>query len=113
MKEFIKYLQGKDLTQSTQEAYLFNVNKFLQWYGKDIENCRKKDILTYLEYLKDHKRVANITRKNQLYALQHYFTFLLKNDSIISNPVALIKIRGANPRKLNKIYTPQQLDLYN
>ncbi len=110
MKEFTQYLQAKDLTKSTQEAYLFNVNKFLQWYGKDIENCRKKDILAYLEYLKDRKKVANITRKNQLYALQHYFNFLYKSNNIASNPIALIKIRGANPRKLHKIYTPQQLD---
>lgn len=113
MKEFIHYLENKGLTQATQEAYLFNVNKFLDWYhGKAIEECHKRDVLEYLTFLKETKKVANITRKNQLYALQHYFGFLLKSGTIASNPTALLKIRGANPKKLNKIFTPAQLDQF-
>jgi len=44
MNEFITYLQKKDLSPSTQEAYLFNVEQFLNRYKGEPENTEKKDI---------------------------------------------------------------------
>lgn len=110
MKEFIHYLQSKDLSQATQKAYLFSLEKFLNWLPKDVENCNKKDILNYLEYLKNQKKQTNVTRKYNLYALQHFFGFLYKNNLVASNPTAFIKIRGSNTQKLQKLYTAEQLE---
>ena len=73
MENFIKYLQEKDLTENTQKAYSFNVEKFLNWYKGELVNVEKKDILKYLEYLKKRKNQQNITRRNSLIALKHYF----------------------------------------
>jgi hypothetical protein len=50
MKEFIAYLQSKDLSKATQEYYVYNVNRFLLWYQNDPIGCRKKDIIKYLDY---------------------------------------------------------------
>jgi site-specific recombinase XerD len=41
--------------------------------------------------------------------LNHYFTALLQAGLIDKNPVSLIKMRGANKKKLYKIYTPDEL----
>ena len=55
------------------------------------------------------KKQENITRRNALIALNHYFNFLLKNEEITSNPTALIKIRGTKKRHLYSLYTSEEL----
>ncbi len=109
MQEFIKYLESKNHSKTTQKAYIRNVNLFLVWYKKDVINCTKKEILNYLEHLQNKKLQENITRRNALIAVNHYFTFLCKNDEVQSNPTALIKIRGTHKRQLYKIYTAEEL----
>lgn len=111
--DFIKYLESKDFSKNTQNHYGSNVTHFKEWYGKDVINCTKKDILNYLEHLYK-KGLQNRTRSWVLTALNHYFTFLLKNGVIASNPATLLKIRGTHKRILYNIYTPEQLnDLYD
>jgi len=109
MEDFIKYLESKNHSKTTQKAYLRNVNLFLSWYKKEPINCTKKDVLKYLEHLQNIKLQENITRRNALIAVNHYFTFLAKNEEIISNPTALIKIRGTHKRQLYKIYSAEEL----
>jgi site-specific recombinase XerD len=109
MEDFIYYLESKNHSKTTQKAYTRNVNLFLEWYKKEPINCTKKDVLKYLEYLQNKKQQDNITRRNSLIAINHYFTFLCKNEDINHNPTALIKIRGTHKRQLYKIYTAEEL----
>lgn len=109
MNNFIKYLQTKDLTQSTQNAYLRNVNLFLNWYEPEPMNAKKKDVLKYLEYLKNSKKQQNITRRNALISLNHYFEFLRETEQITVNPTNLLKIRGTKKKQLYKTFTAEEL----
>jgi site-specific recombinase XerD len=109
MNDFIKYLESKDHSKSTQQAYCKYVELFLAWYKKDPISCTKKDILNYLAYLKKNTNQQNITRRNSCTALNHYFTALLQEGIIYTNPVAFIKIRGTSKKQLYKIYTPDEL----
>ena len=109
MKKFTAYLQSKDLAPVTISYYTNNVRLFLAWIKKEAIQVSKADILKYLEHLQSHKQQQNITRRNSLIALDHYFTFLLKAGAIKSNPTALLKIRGAKKRTLHKTYTPEGL----
>ena len=109
MNEFIKYMESKNHAQRTQEGYIKLVEKFLQWYKIDVINCTKKDILDYLAYLKKHTKQQNSSRRSSITALNHYFTALLQSEMINHNPVARIKMRGANKKQLYKIYTPDEL----
>jgi integrase/recombinase XerD len=117
MQKFISFLENKNHSATTQRAYIRNVNLFLSWYKKDVINCTKKDVLKYLEHLQNIKQQENITRRNALIAINHYFTFLLKTEAIPHNPTALIKIRGTHKRNLYNIYTAEELqqlhDNYN
>lgn len=126
MNEFIQYLQEKDLTETTQKAYSFNVEKFLNWHKgekftlseAEVMNTQKKDILKYLEYLKKKKGQQNITRRNSLISLNHYFNYLIKKEEIIKNPCSLLKIRGTQKKQLYNIFTADELtqladDYYN
>lgn len=109
MKEFINYMESKNHAKRTQESYIKLIDKFLQWYKMDVINCTKKDILDYLAHLKKHTQQQNISRRSSITALNHYFTALLQAGLINNNPVCLIKMRGANKKKLYKIYTPEEL----
>lgn len=110
MNEFIKYLQSKNLAKSSITHYTDYISKFFTYTGKEAEQVKKKDILKYLQYLQDKKNYENITRRNHLIALNHYFTFLLKNERVTSNPTTLIKIRGTHKKHLYKTYTPEELE---
>jgi len=118
MKDFIKYLQQKNLSASTQKYYRLYVERFLYWLDKEPVNATQKDILAYLSHLKNHRNQQNITRRNSLIALNHYFTCLQKNGTTDHNPTALIKIRGTQKKTLYHIYSFDELqqigdDYYN
>jgi site-specific recombinase XerD len=109
MNEFINYMERKNHAPRTQGGYIKLVENFLRWYGLEPVNCTKKDILDYLAYLKKHTRQQNSSRRSSITALNHYFTALVQAGRIDKNPAAFIKMRGANKRKLYKIYTPEEL----
>jgi len=107
--QYIAYLQSIDLAESSQKAYSKNVELFLKWYEKEPIQATKKDILKYLEHLQTNRSQTNITRRNSLIAINHYFAFLLKTEQVSSNPTALIKIRGTKKKTLIRTYTPEEL----
>src|SRR5690554_1451728 len=109
MKEFTEYLQSRNLSKTTIEIYLRYVNGFLDWYAKEPTNCKKKDVLKYLAFLKNKKQYQNLTRKHILLAINHYFTALLKNDLVTSNPTAFLKIRGTNKKQLYNTFIMEEL----
>lgn len=110
MEKFISYLQSKNHSQATQEAYLRYVNLFLEWLSKEPINTTKKDVLKYLQYLKDRKGQQNLTRKHNLIAINHYFTFLYRAEQVAENPCLFLKIRGTKKQTLYKIYSPEELE---
>ena len=109
MKQFIQYMESKNHAITTQKAYIKSVQLFLKWYGQEPANCTKKDVLNFLSHLKENTNRQNISRRNVCIALNHYFAALMQADMTGNNPVALIKIRGANKKRLFKIYTPDEL----
>ncbi len=109
MEKFKQYLEKRNLTHSTQEAYSRNVQLFADWQGNDLINCTKAEVLKYLGYLKDTRNQENITRRNALIAINHYFNYLTDNEDVGTNPAAMIKIRGAHKRHLYNIYTDDEL----
>jgi len=118
-KQFIKYLQSKDLAKSTQEEYILKLQSFLNWVGTCAEHGRSKedvqitndDVLNYLEHLKNQKNNKNVTRAVILIAIKYYFSFLFENEYIPTNPTAFLKIRGTQVKKLYHIYTADDLNL--
>lgn len=110
MEEFKTYLESKSLSTTTVTAYQWQVERFILWYGKDAVGCTKKDVLNYLGYLKNSQAQQNITRRNSLIALSHYFTFLAQNQLISTPPTALIKIRGTHKKHLYNTYTSIELE---
>ncbi|MDR2914075.1 MAG: phage integrase N-terminal SAM-like domain-containing protein [Tannerella sp.] len=110
MQKFKTYLQGKGLSPATIRQHQRQAGLFGTWYGSnELINCRKKDILDYLSYLKNTKKLQVTTRNHVLLSLRHYFDSLMNDTLTASNPTALIKLRGLNKRKLPHVYTPEEL----
>jgi len=114
MKEFIRYMESKNHSASTQKSYLRCVKLFLKWVQKEDLQITKPDILSYLEFLKERKGQQNATRQNNLHALNHYFTHLYKSERISDNPCLFLKVRGTKVKKLHNLYTGEELnELYD
>lgn len=109
-QQFTAYLQSKNLAAASIKQYTWDLTLFLAWVNKPETSIIKTDVLKYLEHLKNNRQLANITRKNTLIVLNHYFTFLLTSGLIKTNPTALLKIRGTKKTTLYNLYTPQQLE---
>lgn len=116
MKQFSRYLQQKNISKSTIEKYIQEVEKYEKWLSISIELSEKKDLLNYLKDLND-RGVQNRTRQHKLGILRHYYSFLYQQDKITHNPTNLIKIRGTKRKILYQILTIEQMDefidLYN
>ncbi|NVK66967.1 MAG: tyrosine-type recombinase/integrase [Flavobacteriales bacterium] len=112
--DFISYLQSKNLSSSSITHYVRELALFLAWIDKEEIQITKPEVLKYLEYLKNKRNFENISRARVLNSLNHYFTFLLKNEVIASNPCAFIKIRGTKKKSLYRTFTPEELtELYD
>ena len=107
---FTAYLESKEFSRATQGLYLLKTEMFLKWVGKEDVQITKPDILDYLEYLKNRKKNRNTTRVNVLIAIRHYFAYLFENDYIVTNPAALLKIRGTQVKRIYHIYTNDDLE---
>lgn len=108
---FIKYLESKDFTAKTITAYVHYTEQFLARIKKEEIQITKPDILKFLEFLKNKRKVQNAYRSFYLVALNHYFTFLYKEEKIALNPCLFLKIRGTKRKTLYKVYTQEELDL--
>ncbi len=108
-QKFISYLQGKKLAHSSIQRYVWDVGLFLEWINKSETQVTKPDVLKYLEHLKNQRALQNVSRGIVLNSLNHYFTFLCKNERITQNPCAFLKIRGKEKKQLYNTYTPEEL----
>ena len=107
--EFTSYLQSKNLAPSSITHYVRELALFLAWIDKEEIQITKPDILNYLEYLKNKRQLQNVSRSRILNSLNYYFTFLLKEQQINTNPCAFLKIRGTKQKTLFRLYTSEEL----
>ncbi len=108
---FKKHLQQKGLSKTTAEAYHYHILNFLSFLDIDnteVEACTPKEIMLYLNHLQK-QGINNDTKKVRLYALKHYFDFLLENKQISTNPAKRIKLKGKQTQKLYPILSQQEL----
>jgi site-specific recombinase XerD len=109
-KGFITYLEGKDFAIKTINNYVKYAEEFLKTTKKEDLQITKPDILKFLEYLKNTRKIQNAYRSYYLVALNHYFTFLYNDGKIAINPCLFLKIRGIKRKTLYKIYSPEELE---
>jgi site-specific recombinase XerD len=114
MSSFEKYLQQKGITAHTISRSQREVKRFTQWlqssYHTTTENSTQKQLLEYLQHVKQSRQLCNATQNHILQMLKNYFGFLAKENSI-PNITAFIKIRGIQRKHIQQLFTPDELDL--
>lgn len=109
---FIKYLESKNLVRKTITSHVKYVDEFFKRTQKEDIQITKPDVLKFLEYLKNGRKLQNMTRYHYLNALNHYFTFLHNERQIAENPCWFIKLQGIYRKNLYRIYTPEELEQF-
>lgn len=108
---FEKYLQKKGILSKTVARHQREVNKYESWLsakGKQAENAEKKDILDYLQHIKEKRNITNTTQNNLLQLLKNYHAYLTQEYGI-DNITHFIKIRGTKRRHLKQLFTSDEL----
>ncbi len=109
--DFKRYLQNKNLSKTTAEHYYYHSMDFITFLEQDnteVEECTPKEIMLYLNHLQK-QGINNDTKKVRLYALKHYFEYLLDNKQIRTNPAKRVKLKGKQTQKLYPILSTQEL----
>lgn len=90
--EFLVYLESiKKYSDNTIINYGLDLDKFKEYLNlknKNIKDIEYKDILDYINYLKDNHKSTSVNRN--LSCLRSYYDFLIRNKKIKNNPFNLV-----------------------
>jgi site-specific recombinase XerD len=113
MNGFEQYLQQKGITPHTINRTQREAGRFAKWlqsrYGTATEAATQKQLLDYLQYIKESRSLCNATQNGILQMLKNYFAFVSKENNI-DNITAFIKIHGTNRQRIQQLFTPEELD---
>jgi site-specific recombinase XerD len=112
MNGFERYLTGRDLSGNTIKWYNMYALDFIAWLdtqNTDADNATAGDITAWLNHLKQ-KGQANITRRNNLIAIRHFFDYRVRQGARQDNPARHIKLRGIKHKILYPIMSIAELE---
>ena len=111
---FEQFLQQKGIIPKGIARHQQEVGKYETWlertHDRTPENATKKDLLEYLQYIKERRKLANGTQNNILQKLKNYHAYLAKEYET-NDITCFIKIRGTKRQRLRPLFMPDELDL--
>ena len=90
----------KNLQEQTLKAYSSDITNFLKYINK--ETIEQIDILNYINYLFDEKKLKDRSIKRKIISLKIYFNFLEDNSIIKTNPFTKLKFKFKQEKKITK-----------
>lgn len=90
----------KNLQEQTLKAYYSDITNFLNYINKN--KIEQIDILNYINYLFDEKKLKDRSIKRKIISLKIYFNFLEDNSIIKTNPFTKLKFKFKQEKKLPK-----------
>lgn len=90
----------KNLQEQTLKAYSSDITNFLNYINKD--KIKQIDILNYINYLFDEKKLKDRSIKRKIISLKIFFNFLEDNSIIKTNPFNKLKFKFKQEKKLPK-----------
>lgn len=112
-ERYIDYIKNeKELSENTQEAYIRDLAKFIDYLNensvKDVKDVNKTTIITYLMYLqRDGKAATTIARS--LASVRCFYQYLLNNMMIKEDPTSNLH-SPKYERKLPEILTEDEVE---
>ncbi|MHA1595983.1 MAG: site-specific tyrosine recombinase/integron integrase [Candidatus Baldrarchaeia archaeon] len=109
LEDFKSYLELLGRTPLTIKEYLIDVRLFLSTLnGKGLHEVTKRDIMSFLLYLKQKRGDNNVTIARKLSSIRTFFNFLVESGFLDSNPAADVK-RPKLEKKLPVVLTPDEV----
>ncbi len=106
INDFKKFLKVElNYSNNTIESYILDINQYLEFYKKDIEMIKEKDLNSFLDFLNSNYKASTYSRK--LSSLKALYKFL-EEEYDINNIFQNIK-SPKQVKKLPKYYSQQQL----
>ena len=107
---FEQFLQQKNIIPKTIARHQREVEKYKFWLQEiDPINTTKKQVLDYLKYLKESRKLQNATQNQLLQILKNYYSYL-SIEYGINNPTNFIKIRGIKKKQLRPLFNKEELE---
>jgi len=111
---FSTHLQQKGIIPKTIARHEREVTKYENWlqdnHNKNAENTTQKELLNYLQHIKEKRSLQNVSLSKILRILKNYHQYLTKNYNT-KNITAHLKIRGTNRKHIYPLFTTDELDL--
>ena len=84
IEDYLNYiLLEKRLSNNTYDSYAFDLECFKNYFkDKNINNIKENDIVEYLKYLKDEKKLSSRSIERHLTTLRGLFKYLVKMEVI-------------------------------
>ena len=82
ISDYLNYiLLEKRLSNNTYESYAFDLECFSNYFkNKDIKSIKENDVVNYLEYLKNTKKLNSRSIERHLTTLRGLFKYLVKME---------------------------------
>lgn len=108
-----EYLEKK-YSKSTINSNLYNIRRFIDYYGKRAETANYKDILQYIEYLRKNYELHPKTLRHCLYAVKIYFNYLLEIGKRKDHPCSelFLKDKVNKQIQVDNLYNTETLENY-
>ena len=82
---FTNFLQQKNIIPHTIKRHQREIDKYTTWletHGKQDIQATQKDLLTYLQHIKEKRNLANSTQNQLLQILKNYYAYLAQTQNI-------------------------------
>lgn len=94
IREFVSYLRGLRLSESTVKVYFTFVADFVEFVGeKELKDLTNTDVRLFVERQVKNKRYAISTHRQMVSAIKHFGTFLPENDLTVEDLIRPSKSR--------------------
>lgn len=119
INDYLDYVYiEKMLSENTKEAYQNDLNHFTSFLNKErqinmIDQIKKDDIITYIEYLKN-KKLSTRSINRHIVSIKNFFKYMIKLQKINNNPadnIELPKLKQSLPKVLTIEEVNKLLDI--
>lgn len=111
LEQFKVYLKlERGVADNTLINYLYDLDKFKQFLGEDVDliHAEESDIRNFIYFIADF--LAPTSQARILSSLNHFYSFLILQNTIENNPVAFIEL-PRQTRKLPVVLSVDEIDL--
>jgi len=107
------YLEKHRYSESTIVINQLRVKRYIDWtksYGIKQDRVTYKNLLTYVQYLKESKKYKRQSINQELRAIKLYYDMLIEYNEVSENPAENLTIRGKRKSILKELLSEEELE---